>query len=95
MAPAENISDALCIPKFLLTFQSGCAPPTNCANSLLLPEMLTIDVYCATIHSCKTCCLLAVSSGKRQGLISYSTRKEYTLLSYGIAKKEQTFGKKY
>lgn len=70
-------------------------PATNCANRLLLPEMLSIDVYCVTTHSCKKSCLLAVSAGKCQILISYSTRKEPTLLTYGIAKKEQTFGKKY
>lgn len=70
-------------------------PATNCANRLLLPEMLSIDVYYVTTHSCKKSCLLAISAGKCQILISYSTRKEPTLSSYGIAEKEQTFGKKY
>lgn len=42
-------------------------PATNCANRLLLPEMLPVDVYCATTHSWKKSCLLAVSSGKISG----------------------------
>lgn len=90
LAAAENITDAqgwMYILKFLLSFHLGCAPPTNCANRLLLPEMLTMDVHWATTRSCKKSCLLAVSSGKCQVLISYSARKESTLLSYDIAKK--------
>lgn len=74
-------------PSSCSAFSWAVPPPTNCANRLLLPEMLTMDVHWATTRSCKKSCLLAVSSGKCQVLISYSARKESTLLSYDIAKK--------